>query len=69
LAEYMHSGESATRLGSVTDRKVIGVKSKGMDMLGFLEKDFKASLALQFRASSLAGSPAPGLHAQRGILS
>jgi hypothetical protein len=56
-------------LGSVTDRKVIGVKSKGMDMLGFLEKDFKASLALQFRASSLAGSPAPGLHAQRGILS
>jgi hypothetical protein len=36
----MQSGESATRLGSVTDRKVIGVKSKGMDMLGFLSKEF-----------------------------
>jgi hypothetical protein len=36
LAEYMQSGDSATRLGSATDRKVMGVKSKGMDMLGFL---------------------------------
>jgi hypothetical protein len=37
----MQSGESATRLGSVTDRKVMGVKSKGMDMLGFLSKGFE----------------------------
>jgi hypothetical protein len=51
----MQSGERATRLGSVTDRSVMGVKSRGMDMLGFLEKNFKASLAAQGRASSLAG--------------
>jgi hypothetical protein len=37
----MQSGESATRLGSVTDRKVMGVKSRGMDMQGFLSKGFE----------------------------
>jgi hypothetical protein len=63
----MQSGESATRLGSVTDRRVMGVKSKGMDMLGFLEKNFKASLAPQTPASSLAGSPTPWLQTQRRI--
>jgi hypothetical protein len=28
----MQSGESATRLGSVTERSAMGVKSNGMDM-------------------------------------
>jgi hypothetical protein len=64
----MQSGESATRLGSVTDRSVMGVKRRGMDMLGFLEKSFEASLARQGWASSLAGSPTPWLQAQRRIL-
>jgi hypothetical protein len=56
LAEYMQSGESATRLGSVTERNVMGVKSSGMDMLGFLEWVFAASLEVWGGSSSLGAS-------------
>ena len=57
LAEYMQSGERATRLGSVTDRSVMGENSRGMDMRGFLEGGFAASLVVWCGPSSLVGSP------------